>query len=196
MSRGTAVAVGRVAALTALCLASLAGCQAGQGQAGQAGRAGASDASDTSDATAASTSSAAAPVPGTRVDLAVRDFALRPLTSTCAGARPFLDLRPGATVVVTDAAGAERATGRLPEGAAIKATDIDFEGAPREPTYCLFAVEVSPALAAGTYTLTAGDGRVMRLNVDPGADVSLASFPSVGTPEDVLGPSPTASVTP
>ena len=134
----------------------------------------------------------------TAVEFAVRDFSLRARDSACAGARPFLGLRPGARVVVTGTGGAERATGTLREGRAIKATDIDFETAKREPTFCKFALVLSPQLPPGTYTFTAGDGRTAPLTEGESAGSVAVFFPSVGSPEDVLGPPPgsTPSVTP
>lgn len=156
--------------------------------AGASGCQGAASGAD-SESRSAAYGSSAGPTTGpvTRIEFAVRDFSLRPLDSACAAARPFLDLRPGATVVVRDGTGTERARTTLPEGRAIKATDIDFETARREPTFCLFAIDLVPELAPGTYELLAGDGRVMALTVGEGAGPATVSFPSVGSPEDVLG---------
>lgn len=133
---------------------------------------------------------------GTTIELAVRDFALRALDATCAGARPFLDLRPGASAVVTDSRDTEVATGTLTQGRAIKATDIDFETAPREPTFCHFTFEVSPALGAGAYTLTAGEGRTASLTITDPADPHRVSIPAVGSAEPWSTPDPSATEVP
>lgn len=99
-----------------------------------------------------------------QVDLAVRDFALRPTDEACAAARPYLDLHPTQSFVVRGADGSTIVDGELPQGRSVKATDIDFGAAEREPTFCVFSLRL-PGLADGSYVLSAGDDRAIPFTV-------------------------------
>lgn len=130
---------------------------------------------------AAATASAAPPAPQheVQVELAVRDFALRAVDASCAAARPYLDLHPSATLSVHAADGSTVADAELPQGRAIKATDMDFGTAQREPTFCVFALSL-PGLPPGDYELRGGKDRVIPFTVpQTGGEPVPVSFPPI-----------------
>jgi hypothetical protein len=93
----------------------------------------------------------------------VLDAAIRAAGTPCAGARPFLYIHPGATVVVRDLEGTVLAEGRIGEGEAVNAHE-PLAHLARAPAFCRMEFTVPRVPPADGYELQFGDGHTVTLD--------------------------------
>lgn len=99
----------------------------------------------------------------------VTDASIRAIGDPCSGRRPYLDLRPGAAMAVTDGDGQVLAEGALGEGEALNAHPA-LDHLPRTLTHCALRFTIEDVADADRYLLEFGDGHVREV---PGPDPSL-----------------------
>ena len=102
--------------------------------------------------------------------ITVADMGIRAIGDPCSGRRPYLDLRPGAAVLVRDADDEILGEGRVGEGEAINAHP-DLDHLDRTLTYCRLDFTVPDVGIADGYELEFGDGHTAALEPpDPDSD--------------------------
>ena len=121
--------------------------------------------------------------PSEPLQIAVGDGSLRSVGDDCAGTGPYRHIHAGVEVVLTDAAGDEVLRRTLEPGAAVEATDIDFETTPRVPTYCVFTVDAGGLAAGGPYDVVVGERAHGSFTYSPDAD----GIPTILIPEAAPG---------
>ena len=102
----------------------------------------------------------------------VTDASIRAIGDPCSGRRPYLDVRPGAALAVTDGNGRVLAEGALGEGEALNAHPA-LDHLARTLTHCALRFTIEDVAAADRYVLEFGDGHVRELT---GPDPSLGHW--------------------
>ena len=85
-------------------------------------------------------------------DILVKDLNIRMIGESCAGARPFLHVHPGAEVVIRDAEGETVAEGTL-EGSEAVLAYAELEELERAPSGCMLSFEVAGVPELDSYTI-------------------------------------------